>query len=391
MGFLVLTLTGPPEISFQNVPLKFRSRKVLALLIFLAVEGGVHSRDKIAGMLWPESDQDHARASFRNTLLRLRKSLAPAGEYLFFDAETIGFDVSQPHQLKLDAPGEFLEGFSLPDAPDFDHWVLLQREAHRRRFEEQFDQRSRIQLDNRQFNDAIESATQWLALDPFNESAAARLMQAHFMAGNRTAAMAVYSTLERTLAEELNVTPSPETARLAESIRAAAPSTFQEVRPQLSNLPFVGRAIEHGQLAAAYQKARQGSTQGVCVEGEAGMGKTRLVETFFDWVALQGPVDILRGRAFEVGGRLPYQPLVDALRVRLDAENAPDDLLSDIWLAELSQLLPELRDRYPDLPRALSGNPEFTRSRLFEAVATLGQALAARKPGSFPCRKAFAN
>ena len=77
---------------------------------------------------------------------------------------------------------------------------------------------------------------------------------------------------------------------------------------------------------------------------------------------------------------MPYQPLVDALRERLERENAPDDLLADVWLAELSQLLPELRDRYPDLPPPTTGDPNFARSRLFEAVAQLGQALAGRKP-----------
>jgi tetratricopeptide (TPR) repeat protein len=81
-----------------------------------------------------------------------------------------------------------------------------------------------------------------------------------------------------------------------------------------------------------------------------------------------------------MGGRLPYQPLVEALRHRLEQENAPDDLLADVWLAELSQLLPELRDRYPDLPPPFSGDADFVRARIFEAVARLGEALAERQP-----------
>jgi tetratricopeptide (TPR) repeat protein len=74
---------------------------------------------------------------------------------------------------------------------------------------------------------------------------------------------------------------------------------------------------------------------------------------------------------------LPYQPLVDALRPRLERENAPEDLLSDVWLVELSRLLPELRDRYPDL-HAAAGDETAARIRLFEAVARLGQALSQR-------------
>ncbi len=86
---------------------------------------------------------------------------------------------------------------------------------------------------------------------------------------------------------------------------------------------------------------------------------------------------MLQGQAFETGGHLPYQPIIEALRPRIERENAPDDLLSDRWLAELSRLLPELYDRYPDLSAPL-GDKSVARNRLFEAVARLGQALAAR-------------
>lgn len=75
----------------------------------------------------------------------------------------------------------------------------------------------------------------------------------------------------------------------------------------------------------------------------------------------------------------PYQPLVDALRPRVERENAPDDLLSDVWLAELTRLLPEPCDRYPDLPIP-GGDEAAARTRLFEAVVRLGQALAERAP-----------
>ena len=86
---------------------------------------------------------------------------------------------------------------------------------------------------------------------------------------------------------------------------------------------------------------------------------------------------MLQGQAFETGGHLPYQPIIEALRPRIERENAPDDLLSDRWLAELSRLLPELYDRYPDLSAPL-GDKSVARNRLFEAVARLLQALAAR-------------
>ena len=146
-------------------------------------------------------------------------------------------------------------------------------------------------------------------------------------------------------------------------------------------MPLVGRAEEHSQLVSAFQQTVQGRAQVVVLIGAAGVGKTRLVSAFQEWVMLNSPeAELWQGRTFETGGRLAFQPVVEALRLRLEQVNAPEDLLEDVWLAELSQLMPELRARYPDLPPPMTGDAHFVRSRLFEAMATLGSALAARHP-----------
>ncbi len=103
-----------------------------------------------------------------------------------------------------------------------------------------------------------------------------------------------------------------------------------------------------------------------------------MASEFVAWARAQG-AEVLSRHAFEMGGRLPYQPLVEALRPRLEEENAPEDLLDDLWLAELARLLPELRGRYPDLP-APTEDALTARGQLFEAVARLLDALAQRAP-----------
>ena len=62
-------------MSHADYPLTFQTRKVLALLAYLAVEQGVHSRDKITALLWPESDEERGKASLRRALSYLRESL----------------------------------------------------------------------------------------------------------------------------------------------------------------------------------------------------------------------------------------------------------------------------------------------------------------------------
>src|SRR6266487_6539159 len=146
----------------------------------------------------------------------------------------------------------------------------------------------------------------------------------------------------------------------------------------LVKLPLVGRASAFNQLIGSFQQAQQGQPQAVLVVGEAGIGKTRLVTEFVAWAQSQG-AEVLSGYAIAMGGRLPYQLPVEALRQRMQAENAQENLVEDLWLAELARLLPELRVRYPDLP-APTKDELAAKVRLFEAVARLVDALAQRTP-----------
>ncbi len=148
--------------------------------------------------------------------------------------------------------------------------------------------------------------------------------------------------------------------------------------PLLSSLPLIGREADMRTLQARYRDVQQGQMQVVLIGGETGIGKTRLVSAFLSWATSQGAT-LLTGRAFEMGGRLPYQPLVHALSRRLEAEQAPEALLSAPWLSELSRILPELRERYPLLPE-VAGDEMTARTRLFEAVTRLVQAFCARAP-----------
>lgn len=294
--------------------------------------------------------------------------------------------------------GSFLEGWMLADAPDFDDWVRLQREIWHRRLGLVFDWLSWLQYEGGEFSAALETTIRWMALDSLNETTYQRLMQSYLAMGDPGATLRVYASCRSMLAEQLQSRPATETDALAErarrtelhSARTHAPVSTHPTRlsmtagsgltpepsPILLDIPLVGRAQEFGTLIQSYRLSECGQTNIALLQGEAGIGKTRLAQEFLGWARAQG-ADLLQGRAFESGGRLPYQPLVAALRARVEQEHAPDDLLSDIWLAELSRLLPELRDRYPDLPPATE-NEQTAHIRLFEAIARLGAACAER-------------
>jgi DNA-binding SARP family transcriptional activator len=422
---------GPPEVRLGERLLPFPTRKTLALLIYLAVEEGLQPREHLAALLWPESNPERSHANLRSTLGHLQTTLhLTEGQasipYLVVTHQSLGlnpdadieFDLQTVGQAYIQARadrssrrlpegstslpllqsaaacqrGDFLSGFSLGDAPGFDDWAAIQREIWNRRLGLILDRLSEIQFANGEFAGATETSSRWIAMDALNEVAYRRKMRAHFAAGERGKALETYEACHAVLAAELGVEPEPDTVGLAERIRTQAPSTPSQVRraaPQLrhpdtsvaflGNL-FTGRTREYKALVSSYERAAKGQPQLVVLRGDVGIGKTRLAKKFVYWASAQG-AELLQGSAFESGSHLPFQPLVDALRLRFTGENLPDDLLDDVRYSPLSQLLPELRQRgpTPSLQHPRSGAEE-SPTQLFEPLVQFTLALAKRSP-----------
>jgi len=427
MSQLHLSLLGTPVVKHGEDTLTFSTRKALALLVYLAVEGGTHARKTLSEAFWPELDAEHGRAALRATLLELRKLLERThgpGEraHLLVERDTLEFDQDSPLILDLClvesaskqvgrgieplagqargallaqleqatrlAHGPFLASFTLRDSQFFDDWSRQQREYWHLRVHQLFDALSMLYERAGDGERAIETVTRWLSFDPLNEEGYRRLMRLRFSQGDRAGALRAYANGRAVLADQLQVEPEPETVALAKHMRHAAPvRPVQSQSPRSSpgqppaNLldgPFLGRTAEFGTLIECYQRVHAGQPHLVLLQGETGIGKTRLASEFVGWAQAQG-ADVLAGKALQTGRQLPYQPLIDILRRQMEQEHAPDDLLSDVWLAELSRLLPELRDRYPDLPVA-STDEALGHNRLFEATARLLQVWAAPRP-----------
>jgi DNA-binding SARP family transcriptional activator len=361
MGRLELALLGTPEVRHAGQVLTFPTRKALGLLIYLVVEGGLHSREKLTALFWPESEEDRARASFRRALALLRQALGEPRDrsHLLAAGDRLGCDVTadvvcdlhlfqaatqltrqvapSPRLLRTSLQsaaasyrGEFLDQFSLPDAPDFEDWVRMQRAHWHRTMEDIFDHLTQAQEEAGALAEALETASRWRKEAPLNERVYTRLMRLHSAVGDRGAALRVYADCQAMLAAEFQAVPAPETEALAKRIRSQTPPPSGNLHAAarsssaLLESPLVGREREYTTLRQQYLKTSHHQAQVVVLLGEAGIGKTRLAAEFLPWAAAQG-ADILQGRAFEAGGRLPYQPLMEAMRRRLERENAPDD------------------------------------------------------------------
>ena len=430
---LHLEVLGPPVVRWNARVVSFRSRKEFGLLVYLALTGAPQPREHLASMFWPDHHEAAARNMLRSTLSRLRQHLAVAGgttaaalpvlraEQDALGREVLGLAATDSLDLTLDVTlltavasaldgakdgaseaqlqaaaaayrGPFLAGVRFEDAPEMEIWVEAQRVYWQGRVESLLSRLASQQLSRRSTSEASATARRWLALDALSEPAYLTLMRALAATGDRAGALAVYQECRDVLQEQLGVDPSPETVALAERLRRLLPrapaddSALRSAGPGSYPvaLPFVGREREMAALVAAYQAARTGHPQLVIVAGEAGSGKTRLIEEFLRWATVEG-ADVLHGQGDEARGEVPYQMLVNALRPRLAREHAPDDLVADVWLSELVRLFPELCERYPDLPSptALAGDGTAGPARLFEAVHMLLLALAERaKPAA---------
>ncbi|MEM7131677.1 MAG: BTAD domain-containing putative transcriptional regulator [Chloroflexota bacterium] len=237
-------LLGPPTIHLNSRPLPaIRARKARALLYYLAVETGMHSRDELVGLLWSELPETRARNNLRTVLSELRQVV---GEHLTITPQEVGLPPENPswvdvNQLCSEAygnhveqelaywdellalyRGEFLKGFHIRNAPLFEEWVLAQREQLRLRVLDGLKRLIALCIDQGKYDIGLHACRRLLALEPWLESAHCQAMILLATSGQRTEALAQYQRCCQVLANELDIEPGQETVALYEQIKSRA-------------------------------------------------------------------------------------------------------------------------------------------------------------------------
>ncbi|MFN2186224.1 MAG: BTAD domain-containing putative transcriptional regulator, partial [Anaerolineae bacterium] len=367
---------GPPTLTKTGHPVRLHSAKTLALLAYLALEADtVHSREKLAELLWGESPEPRARQSLRQALYSIRRVLGAdavamsggaisfeAGAGIWVDAVAFqslavgGADGDAQDDMRRAADlyrGLLLEGLELSECPTYDEWLFFQRDSLEQQALATLQNLVDGLLEEGDPQDALAYAQRLVVLDPLHEGAHRRLMRIHGALRDRDSVRRQYSLCADVLERELGVTPAAETEALYRQLIAVqpTPTIVRDRRPparpkeETLTLPFLGRAQDLAVLGAQFDRALKGQGRLVLVSGEAGVGKTRLVEEFLRRCAGQTelPVRFLAGRCYAPESRAPYAVWADALQ-GLSQPGWQSQLagLAEVWQQQLARLVPAL-------------------------------------------------
>jgi DNA-binding SARP family transcriptional activator len=245
---LEILLLGPMQVDLEgNPPPQLTADKVRALLAYLAVNPEQpHRREKLAGLLWPESPESAARASLRNALTKLRDAIDDRNAQpplLEISRHTITFRPNQ--NCRIDSAdftqavrktscsehaidhlthatslyrAPFMEGFTLADCPDFEEWQTVQREHYQTLAVAAFDRLAAAHEARGELEQAIGALRRQVMLESWLEEGHRRLMELLARAGRRSEALAQFRTCQELLSTEMGLTPDAETVALYERL-----------------------------------------------------------------------------------------------------------------------------------------------------------------------------
>jgi predicted ATPase/DNA-binding SARP family transcriptional activator len=358
---LEVRLLGKFDVRCDGKLITISSRPAQSLFAYLILSAGTsHRREKLAGLLWPDSLEETARDNLRHALWRVRKALESASStrFLHTDDVTISFkessdywlDAADLEKLNENAPtdeliavlsnyqGELLPGF-------YDEWVVLEREHLYSIFEHHMARLMSLLQDEKRWLDILDWGERWIKLGQKPEPAYRALMSAHAAKGAMSRVAATYERCVKSLME-FGVEPSEQTRTLYERLKAGKETieTGSTVRVPLgekrkelptTNLPvpltsFIGREKEVEEIVKLFGKNRL-----VTLMGSGGVGKTRLaIEAgnkliskfkegvwWIDLAALNDPLLVPQEVAKVVDAReIPNQPLIETLIEHLQSK-----------------------------------------------------------------------
>ncbi|GAA4875534.1 ATP-binding protein [Actinomycetospora straminea] len=339
--------------------LRCGSSRTVALVAYLVAHAGApQSRQRIAGLFWPDSSGPQALTNVRRELHQLRQILGDemslvvtsrdltwrdtpgcrvdVREFALHRAAALASDVDATIVANAAKALDRYRGEFLPGRQD--EWVLAVREELERQCGELCDLLSSTRARTGDLAGAIEVARRRVQLRPLEEVGYRALMEWQAELGDRAGAVSTFHRCASVLERELGVDPDPSTRRAVQRLLARDHGDVEPAvtRAGLSGSELIGRAHELGVLESLWREAAAGPRL-VLVCGDAGVGKTRLVAELAELARARGGV-VASTRCFGAAGRLALAPVADWLRH--PAVEAATTRLEPVWRTEVERLVP---------------------------------------------------
>ena len=243
---LRLRLFGYPDVRFDDAALALRERRVLALIIYIAMAKGPVSREAVSALLWPEADSETSRARLRRLIYKIRQAAGidvvesdrvniRLSDRVAVDCDVVVFeDLLTQHRFteaEMVYSADFLEGFHLDDASELEEWIFFRREALKGRLVHALERLIQTAFDERRYPDSVIFARRLVECDPLNEAAHRQLIRASAEGGDLVSARRHYQFCADLLKRSLGIAPSKETRALLDLHAVAAPPSVVPVSP----------------------------------------------------------------------------------------------------------------------------------------------------------------
>jgi DNA-binding SARP family transcriptional activator len=378
-GFDIALATGEP--------LKLHQPRLQQLLAFLLLNRQQpQSRRYIAFIFWPDSSEKQALANLRKLLHMLGQIVPELPRFLEITTTTMQWRQDAPAQVDIvefennlplgQADGKRVDLSELEQAVNlyrgdllphfYDDWLIAPRQQLRERQIAALTALIERYEDKREYQRALQWTKRLQQQIPLQEAVYQRLMRLHLLLGDRASALQAFHQCATLLAEELGVEPGPAIKQLHQRVLQQDELIQTENLPdEPDRLPLAGRIREWRQLQEAWQTAQEGLASMVLVQGEAGIGKTRLAEELVESNRKLGH-RVIQTRAYAATDSGAFAPIVDLLR--LPQVYAFLQTLDDVWMVEVSRLIPELKATRPALPGPIPMEEPWQQHRFHEAI-----------------------
>ncbi|SDY75785.1 AAA family ATPase [Tindallia californiensis] len=349
MPTIKAVLLKTPSVLLDGESVRLPYRKAEAAFYYLLVNGKA-SRSELMHLLWGDFPEETARKNLRNALYKIRKTIGEEGiltpnqkELLLNPQWRWSTDLQHFLLEKKDTwkqyQQEFLQGFSVKDAEDFEGWMLKKRQEYEELYLRKLHHEIKKAEEIGDVDEILELGKALIRKDEFDEEARRKVMEAYLQKRQFHKAVQVYEETVQVLKEELGIQPEARTKALYEKV-------LSQRQPEVLSESRKGKAVIFGREKEWQQLQREVSTffrktspKIIMICGEAGIGKTLLVQKFLE-SEISPEVEVLESNCYQQEENFllkPWQPVFSQLATLLEMNEIH---LPETWIYQISRQFP---------------------------------------------------